>query len=235
MTVICPFCGEFVPDSGVNEDDDVVLCPACGDSCMLTQLKAGQVTPHIDMTTPPPGAWFEQLPDGVRVGMSHRMLPALIFMIPFTLVWGGMSIGAIYVQQFIDGEFDIVASIFGLPFLAATFVLIGSNIMFVAGVTEVTIKASECVIFIGAFGLGWRRRFDPSTVQCVLETCTQPANPSKSPQRMVIIRTQDKDYTFTTSRDPAQLRYLYAILRENLAPDGEPIDIENEDDARDRP
>ena len=235
MTVICPFCGEFVPDSGVNEDNDVVLCPACGDSCMLTQLKAGQVTPHVDMTRVPPGMWFDQLPDGVRVGISLRVLPALLFMIPFTLVWGGVSMYALYIQQFIDGEFDIVATIFGLPFLAGTVILIGANIMMVVGVTEVTIKASECVIFVGAFGLGLRRRFDPASVRCVLETCTQPANPSKPPQRMIIIRTHEQDFTFNAARDPVQLRYLYAILRENLAPKGEPIDIENEDDARDRP
>lgn len=234
MIVICPFCGQFVPEAGIHEDEDVVKCASCGDSCIYSQLRAGQVPPKIDRyASPPSGTWFTQLPDGVRVGLSHRAPQILIFMVPFTLVWGGISLWACYIQQFIDKEFDPVATLFGLPFLAGTFMLIGMMIMAVAGYTEVTIKHGECVIFTGALGVGVRRKFDPALALSVREVCTQPSNPNKTPQRMIAIKTQDDYFEISQQQSVDAFRYFYAMLRENLAPKGEPIEEEAYEPAND--
>jgi hypothetical protein len=65
---------------------------------------------------PPNGAGFEQLADGFRIGATTRSWMAL-FMIPFTCVWSGMSLGGIYGKQVSSGRFDPGSSLFGVPFL----------------------------------------------------------------------------------------------------------------------
>jgi hypothetical protein len=65
----------------------------------------------------------------VRVGQSlingieityRRLSPVVLFLIPFTALWSGVSMWGIYGRQLVQGKFDPAHSLFGLPFLLGT-------------------------------------------------------------------------------------------------------------------
>jgi hypothetical protein len=181
-------------------------------------------TPEFDPTRPPEGAWFEQTEDGLRAGVSYKSRSAAIFVSLFAMVWGGGSLGGIYGSQISSGEFDFFASIFGLPFLAVTLFMIGVVCMAIAGKTEVTLTAEECVIYTGAFGLGRRKRFDPINVVEVTEDKIpgsrknlKPEDPDPEPTRKIWIKTSGESFSILPC-SKEQSVFLLLVLRQYLVP-----------------
>ncbi|OZG70356.1 hypothetical protein BTA51_26300 [Hahella sp. CCB-MM4] len=92
-----------------------------------------------------------------------------LFFVPFTLVWAGGSLSGIYGSQLVSGKFDPVLSIFGLPFLFGSIVLITLCLMSLFGRTLVSVENGKALVFIGIGSIGWYRRFDWRTIDRVTE------------------------------------------------------------------
>jgi hypothetical protein len=190
-------------------------------------MSKDETKPAFDATQPPEGAWFEQTADGVRVGVTYKSRGNAVIMACFTAVWGGITMGATYGNQIIDGEFDLFASIIGLPFLAATVFLIGVVCMAAAGKTEITITPEQCEIFTGAFGIGLRKRFDPIEVVGVTEEkvakeredYAKPTDPAPEPTRKIWITTNSEKFSILPASKERSV-YLLLVLREYLVPGG---------------
>jgi hypothetical protein len=77
-----------------------------------------------------------------------------LFVVPFTCVWSGMSMSGIYGTQIASGVFDPKMSLFGLPFLIGTCVLVGWCAMTIAGKITVTRNSDSLSVFtgVGRFG-----------------------------------------------------------------------------------
>lgn len=168
MDIACPSCRSAISMEDVNVSTDLALCRRCGKTFSFSQLANNSASGGPDLTAPPAGAWFEQLPDGFRTGGTTRSWMAL-FLIPFTCVWAGGSLGCIFGRQFASGEFDPMSSLFGLPFLLGSIFLIGMCAMTVAGKVEIAQRGDRLSIFVGVGWLGWTRNYSWSDFSAVRE------------------------------------------------------------------
>jgi len=106
----------------------------------------------VPVMTPPKGVDLVETMDGFRLTLSTRSCIA-IFLVPFTLVWAGGSLGGIYGTQIAKGEFNWMMSLFGLPFLVGSCFLIALTVMSVAGRTIVELAGGKFSIRTGALGV----------------------------------------------------------------------------------
>jgi hypothetical protein len=120
MDAACPLCRSAIAADDINVATDIALCRRCGKTFSFSELVGGSPGAAVDLTTPPSGAWFEQLGDGFRVGATTRSWTAL-FVIPFTCVWSGFSLKSLYGKQFSSGHFDPTSSLFGVRSCSALF------------------------------------------------------------------------------------------------------------------
>jgi hypothetical protein len=157
MKLICPSCAAELPLADVNVATDVALCRACESHHRYSELAA--VEPRIDLTRPPPGAWFERTPGGFEVGATARS-PSAYFLLPFMVVWSGFSLGGIYGTQLVEGRFDPFRTLFGVPFLLGTGFLGSQVLMSVWGKVVVRVEGKEGSVFTGVGNVGRTRRFN---------------------------------------------------------------------------
>ena len=106
----------------------------------------------VPVMTPPKGVDLVETMDGFRLTLSTRSCIA-IFLVPFTLFWAGGSLGGIYGMQIKQGKFDLMMSLFGLPFLVGSFFLIALTVMSVCGRTIVELAGGKFSIRTGALGV----------------------------------------------------------------------------------
>jgi hypothetical protein len=106
----------------------------------------------VPVMTPPKGVDFVETMDGFRLSLSTRSCIAF-FLVPFTLVWAGGSLGGIYGTQIAQGKFNWMMSLFGIPFLLGSIALIGLTIMTVAGRTIVELAGDKFSVRTGALGV----------------------------------------------------------------------------------
>ena len=106
----------------------------------------------VPVTAPPKGVDFVETMDGFRLSLSTRSCIAF-FLVPFTLVWAGGSLGGIYGTQIAQGKFNWMMSLFGIPFLLGSIALIGLTIMTVAGRTIVELAGDKFSVRTGALGV----------------------------------------------------------------------------------
>jgi hypothetical protein len=108
----------------------------------------------VDLAKPPRGLKSSHsLISGIDV-VWHRVNPAVLFLIPFTALWSGLSLWGIYGSQYTTGTFDPAASLAGLPFVAGTVVLAAVILHMLFGSWRLHIDRGRARIFsgIGPFG-----------------------------------------------------------------------------------
>ena len=108
--------------------------------------------PSVPEPTPPKGVSLVETMDGFQLFISTRSWAA-VFLVPFTLVWSGGSLGGIYGTQFAKGYFSLTMSLFGLPFLIGSVFLIGLTVMAVAGRSIVELAGGRLRLRTGALGV----------------------------------------------------------------------------------
>ena len=176
MKAICPQCRAAISVENINVENDVAVCQLCAEIVSLSSLIKGKgaaaggvsIPPSFDLNNPPDGAWYNETLAGFTVGATTRCLPLLLFLVPFTLVWSGGSIGGIYGSQIMSGKFDLFLSLFGLPFLAGSVLLICTILMAFAGKIVVEVDSGMGTVFMGFAGIGWKRRFQWDEVDVVM-------------------------------------------------------------------
>jgi len=169
MNLICLSCGAQILAEGVNVEKDVAFCAACHEAFPLSVLvESGSHFCQTDIPDPPRGVWFVARPDGWTIGSTTRS-PIAFFLVPFMCVWSGFSLGGIYGSQIVQGRFDPVASIFGIPFILGTLLFGSFAVMSVSGKVVITLDRSHGRVFTGVGPLGWTRAFDWKTVDRVNE------------------------------------------------------------------
>ena len=118
MEFHCPDCGLPIQAADLAPAQGVAVCRFCEKPFPLEACQAA--VPFADrhvvpVMTPPKGVDLVETMDGFRLTLSTRSCIA-IFLVPFTLVWAGGSLGGIYGMQIKQGKFDLMMSLFGLPF-----------------------------------------------------------------------------------------------------------------------
>ena len=181
MKVTCPKCKLVIPPGRLNVGADLAHCEKCNEAFLISSLLAmGQVPEEFSIDEPPPGAWFQDTGSGWRIGASTRS-PAAFFLVPFMCVWSGFSLGGIYGLQIFNGEFNLLLSLFGVPFLLGTLLFGSIAIMAVCGKVVVAIDNDYGCVFEGVGPIGWTRRFDWASISAVEEEwCRNSRNNAKT-------------------------------------------------------
>lgn len=165
MNVSCPKCHRSIPMEDINVSTDIALCRECGETFSFSELSSVvSDTAPVDFGNPPDHVKVELDPmDGSFTLTHHRFDKTALFLIPFTMFWGGGSLTGIYGSQIWKHAFDWKVSLFGLPFLVGTIVLVSVCLYMVFGKTRVRLVMGKGSVFRGVGGIGWTRRFSYST------------------------------------------------------------------------
>ncbi len=155
MEFHCPDCGLPIQAADLAPAQGVAVCRFCEKPFPLEACQSA--VPFADrnivpVMTPPKGVDLVETMDGFRLTLSTRSCIA-VFLVPFTLVWAGGSLGGIYGTQIAKGEFNWMMSLFGLPFLVGSFFLIALTVMSVCGRTIVELAGGKFSIRTGALGV----------------------------------------------------------------------------------
>jgi hypothetical protein len=155
----CLTCGAAIPLEDINVAGDVALCRKCGGTSAFSLISAAPGT--ADGTGEPPrGVRIERDFMGGGVTLTYkRISPVVFFLIPFTAVWSGGSLGGIYGSQILKQTFDWKMSLFGLPFLIGTVVLLGVVLMALFGKRQLTLQRGNGTVFHGIGKIGRTQRF----------------------------------------------------------------------------
>ena len=105
--------------------------------------------------------------------------PAAFFLVPFMCVWSGGSLGGIYGSRIARGQFNLEASLFGIPFVLGTLLFGSIAVMSLCGKAVVRVRGDEGVVFVGVGAIGWRRRFRWGEVTRVMEGVPQSKYPGQ--------------------------------------------------------
>src|SRR5574340_1738288 len=101
----CPGCGSTIPLEDINVAKDLALCRTCGKTWSFSAARSAREIGALDLEQPPRGVRVRTEYDGTTTILYRRRSGALIFLIPFTLFWGGLSLGGIYGSQIKQGRF----------------------------------------------------------------------------------------------------------------------------------
>jgi len=155
MEFHCPECGIPIAVADLAPAQGVAVCRFCEKPHPLAACQEAlpferrNITPERSL---PKGVQLDETMDGFRLTLSTRSWIAL-FLVPFTLLWAGGSLGGIYGTQIAKGEFNLVMSLFGLPFLAGSVLLIALTVMTVWGRCVVELAGGKFSIRTGALGV----------------------------------------------------------------------------------
>lgn len=173
MKSICPTCQAAIPVENVSVENDLAVCPQCAELTSLSPIVAaaapvgGSIPVSFDIHKVPSGAWVRGTPERFIVGATTRCLPLLLFLVPFTLVWAGGSMGALYGSQIASGKFSPFFSLIGLPFMAGSVMLVTMCLMALAGNVVVEVRSGYGTVFTGVAGIGLTHRFQWDEVDAV--------------------------------------------------------------------
>ena len=164
----CPECHADIPLADMNVAADVALCRACGTRSHIADLiEEGDEAEEMRRLSDPVPKHVEVVREmddiSGRVELRYRKFnAAVLFLIPFTLVWSGFSLGGIYGTQICKHAFDWKISLFGIPFLIGTFVLVGTICTMLFAKRRLVLERGRGTYSTKTFGIGRTHAFDLS-------------------------------------------------------------------------
>ncbi len=215
MQLICPTCSAPYPPESINVQTDVAHCPQCNNFTHPSQLLSQDTKPEV-ITAPPPGAWYREGIHETVVGATTRS-PIAFFMVPFMCVWSGFSLGGIYGTQIAKGEFSLLMSLFGLPFVAGSVLFWSITLMAICGKSEVRLRGQRGEVFVGIGSIGWKRRFDFADVDAVVESMSSTRYPGRDHNGGVIELNGKSTLRFGSNLSEARRYFILHSLRTYMA------------------
>lgn len=216
----CPDCGLPIPATEVAPSAGLAVCRLCDRTYPLAACQAAApLEERADLPSgpPPKGVTVTEAVDGFRVAISTRSCMA-VFLVPFTLFWSGGSLGGLYGTQIYKGEFNLMMSLFGIPFLIGSVFLIGFTLMSVAGRQVIELKGGRLHVHAGAFGLRWGRSVDWRDVESVRlnESPMKARRSYGSTHEVEVVVRGDKPLSLGSGVDPERLRWMTRFLASRI-------------------
>lgn len=209
----CPNCGKELPLADVNVAQDMALCRACGYAgAFLAATSVPQMTDE-ELARPPKRVSLQrEFGDSLTITCRPKKT-ALLFLVPFTALWSGVSMTGIYVVPLATGRFDWKMGLFGLPFLIGTIGFLIAILYTLFGATKVTLAKGRVQVFMGVFGLGRTRE-----LECGKGTTVTIGKSSYRvndvPQPEVVLTSGDQKLKFGAMGLSTEVQtYVAAVLR----------------------
>jgi len=188
-TPTCSKCRTEIPSDDVNVASDLAYCRRCNLSFKLSELTHGaELTEDLDLNNPPAGAWYRGEGVTTVIGATHRSVGAAFGTLAIALFWNGIvSVFVFFVtvntlkhlhlpvprwfpapdNAGMSVGMTIFMWIFLTPFIVIGLAMIAAFLSALGGRSEVRITNAEGMVFSGIGPLGYRRRFDATSVKDV--------------------------------------------------------------------
>lgn len=165
----CPKCGREVATANINVAKDILLCSSCGETSKFSEIvdlerEAQEEDSNRRLLNSNPPKHLKVISDPTdmtgRISLIYRKFsPTAFFLIPFTCAWSGFSMTAIYGSQIASGKFNLQLSLFGLPFLVGSIVLVSVCLFCLFGKRVLTLERGNGKYFFGVGFIGIFKRF----------------------------------------------------------------------------
>ena len=215
-TYQCKYCHSAIGVPDVNVATDLALCRTCGKTMTFSGIASIPDIHAADFTHPPKGVRIDEEFAGGRTVTYRKVSPVVWFLIPFTALWSGMSMFGIYGKQLQRGAFNLHDSLFGLPFLIGTVVLVSVILFLLFGGWRIRFALDVCEVSVGVGPFRWTRRqsYDRNS-RVSLQTSSVRVN--NVLQEVICLETGDQSLKFgSLIREDAKL-YIAAVVRQTLA------------------
>lgn len=211
----CEHCRAEIPIEDVNVSTDIALCRACGKTMPFSNIAPVPGAGGFDMEHPPKGVRFVDNPVHGK-SIVYRKIPAsLVFIIPFTMFWSGISMGGIYGTQIAKGEFNPAISLFGIPFLIGTVVLVTTIVFGLFGRWRISFNHGVMAVVAEVGPVGWTRRisYDQETRVCVK---TSGRSKNGQPQETIQVASGGNLLKFGSSIPDEPKRFIAEAVRRSV-------------------
>ncbi len=245
MTPTCPKCQRAIPATDVNVANDVAFCRACNSAHPLSGLVHEEaIAADVDVTRPPPGAWYRSTGFGAVIGATHRSLGTALAMLAFSLFWNGIVsvfvavaiastchlLGWQLPDWFLSPKMKggglpgwgmtIFLWLFLTPFIAVGLLLFGTFLSALGGRTEVRIHHAHGEVFGGIGPFGRRRRFNTQAIKQVRiesKTWRDKRGTEREKYRIIIEPAEGKPIKFGSMLREDRRKFVAAAVRKALA------------------
>ena len=182
---------------------------------MSSSATARGSTPEPDLSAPPRGVRVSRnLISGIDF-IYRRINPVVFFLLPFTALWSGLSLGGIYGSQLQNGDFDPVMSLAGIPFVIGTLVLIGVMAFMLLGSWRVRLERGRMTLFVGIGPIG-RRSGITIDSQTRVELLDGYVKVRRIPRQVIRIKTREQAVYYGAGLPHEVRLYLAAFLRKSV-------------------
>jgi hypothetical protein len=164
----CPKCNTEIRKENINIMTDVGQCQNCNHVFKISENLDNDIYDGFDINNPPKGTWIRRELNQLVIGATTRS-PIAFFIVPFMVVWSGGSIGGIYGSQIINGEFNPLMSLFGIPFLIGSIIFWSFALMSIWGKVEVTLDKFGGKTFTGVGSIGLTKTFTWDEISTIKE------------------------------------------------------------------
>lgn len=211
----CPACKAEIELDDIHVGNDIALCRGCGKTHVFSQLTAATQLAGVDLAKPPKWIRIESRPGSARRITYRRVSPMAIFLVPFTLLWGGGALTGVFLMLSQAGD-EPGMVLFALPFLFGTLVLASVTAYMIAGRLSVTLDRGRAKVFLGVGPLGRTRSFGYGASTTVgLRTSNVRVN--NVPRTGIAIGDGDKELIcFGTLMNEPSKQFMAAYLAEHM-------------------
>ena len=204
----CPNCQVDVTNENINIQTDMGKCQTCNHLFRISENFDVPAFP-FDINQPPRGAWYKNNMQEIKLGATLRN-PIAFFLVPFMLIWSGGSLGGIYGTQIAKQQFNLIQSLFGIPFLLGTLFFGSITLLLVFGKTELTLDREGGRIFTGIGILGKSKYFSWNDVSRIREN--RVTNSSRKSQAQIMIEAK-QPIKFGLGLSSERHHYLFHALK----------------------
>lgn len=164
----CPQCRTEIGPDDFNVATDRAFCRLCNADYRYAEL-AATIWPDDDFDVDARPPHVQLLDDGFQQTLVyHRISRMLFFFIPFTILWGGGSVGGLYLFPLLTGKpIDREQALFGIPFLIGTVGLLAAIVYMLFGKTVIRLQGPDSSVFTGVGPIGRRQPFDAGQIESV--------------------------------------------------------------------
>ena len=191
----CPFCQSDIPLADINVANDIALCRACGKTSRFSDLADSEIALTSLGSQPRCVRVEEDRREGGLTIVYRKFPPVLFFLIPFTALWSGFSMWALYIRPLMRGKIDPSLALFGIPFLLGTIILLLVIGYLLFGKWRIVLRDGTGTAFTGVGFLGWTWKF-PYDRKTKVSLRLTGAAVNNVPKRGICVQTGGETFTF---------------------------------------
>ena len=212
----CQFCRAGIALADVNVAADIALCRTCGKTMPFSAIAPLAGAAEVDPQRPPKGVRIEDSAIRGRSIIYRKISPIVLFLIPFAAAWSGGSMFGLYGTQLREGHFDLLRSLFGLPFLVVTVILVSLILFMLFGRWRIGYAQGLLTVAMEIGPFGWTRRLTcDRSARVSVQTSIWQRNGTQ--QRVIQVDCQGNTLKFGSALPDPALTFIAEALRRSIA------------------